>query len=168
MRRRRLAIVLGTAAGVLALSVALAPGLLARLALASRLSQALGTPVRVGWASWNPFSGRWTIRSVRVAADTGRPGLSARRITVRVYLTDVVWRRLRVRDLAPEGARVRLRASGPGWELPRPAPRQDGTPSRRSPVALDSGQARKTTLRLEPRGGRASLLRLRRFDVGGP
>ena len=139
MRRRRLAIVLRTAAGVLALSVALAPGLLARLVLASRLSQALGTPVRVGWASWNPFSGRWTVRSVRVAADTGRPALSARRITVRVYLTDVVRRRLRVRELALEGARVRLHASGPGWELPlpaRPAPRRVGRPSHSTPARL--------------------------------
>src|SRR3989442_9425119 len=125
--------VLGTAAAVLALSVALAPGLVARLVLASRLSQALGTPVRLGWASWNPFSGRWTIRSVRVAADTGRPGLSARRITVRAYLTDAVRRRLRVRDLALEAARVRLRAPAPGGELPRPPPRQDATPPRRSP-----------------------------------
>ena len=170
MWRRRLAIVLGTAAGVIALSVALVPGLLARRLLAPRLSQALGTRIRVGWASWNPFSGTWTVRSVRVAADRGRPALSASRIAARVYLTDVLRRRLHVRDLCVDGARFRLRASGAGWELPlpaRPGSPADGASAPRSPVVLDSGRARKTTLRLEPRGGRTSLLRLRRFEVGG-
>jgi len=170
VRRRRPAIVLGTAAGVLALTVALAPGLLARRLLAPRLSQAVGSRVRVGWASWNPFSGTWSVRSLRVAADTGRPALSARRLTVRIYLTDVLRRRLRIRNLALDRARIRLRASDGSWGLPlraAPAPRAAGAPSAPPPFTLDAGHARRATLRLEPRGGGASLVRIRRLDFQG-
>ncbi|TMA45714.1 MAG: hypothetical protein E6J83_07450, partial [Deltaproteobacteria bacterium] len=46
-------------------------------------------------------------------------------------------------------------------------PRALGAPSAPPAVILDAGHARKATLRLEPCGGRASLIRLRRLDVGG-
>jgi len=46
-------------------------------------------------------------------------------------------------------------------------PRALSAPSAPPAVILDAGHARKVTLRLEPCGGRASLIRLRRLDVGG-
>ena len=107
---------------------------------------------------------------MRVAADTGRPALSARRLTVRIYLTDVLRRRLRIRNLALDRARIRLRASDGSWGLPlraAPAPRAAGAPSAPPPFTLDAGHARRATLRLEPRGGGASLVRIRRLDFQG-
>ena len=168
MRRRRLAVVVGAAGGVVVFAVALVPGLTATRFVAPRLSQAVGAPVRIGWAWWNPLSGTWTVRGVRVAATAGRPALSAQRIAARVYLFDVLRRRLRVRDVALEGARVRLRGADGRWELPLAEHAASTSPSTEPwPVTVDAGHARRTTLRFEPRHGRASLLRLRRLELAG-
>src|SRR5262249_26914567 len=57
---------------------------------------------------------------VRVAAGPGPAALPARRARARLGLADILRGRWHVRSLAVEGARLRLRATPAGWEMPLP------------------------------------------------
>src|SRR5207253_1887126 len=118
--RRRIALALAIAAAVLLVSVVVGPGLVARR-VATRVSRSLGTPLHVGWLRWNPFAGRWTLDHLHIAADRGPAALSARRVSARIHLWDALRGTYRVRALVLDGARLRLRATPAGWQLPLPA-----------------------------------------------
>ncbi|HJQ83230.1 MAG TPA: DUF748 domain-containing protein, partial [Candidatus Binatia bacterium] len=165
MRRRRIAIGVAVVAAALAVLVLIVPGLLARVA-AGRLSASLGTTVHVGWLAWNPFSGSWWLSGLRVAADRGPPALAARRVHARVSLWDVARGRNRVRLLTVDGARLRLRATPAGWELPLP-PHDGGSASTAPTVAVDWAGAPRARIRLESAAGVRSLLRLRQLELTG-
>src|SRR5689334_5249218 len=107
-------------ATLVALGVGLAPGLLSGV-LAERLGRTIGTDVRLGWITWNPFRGRWTVRSVRVAADRGPAAFAARRVALQFRVWDLIRGRHRLASTAIDRARVRLRATEDGWALPLPA-----------------------------------------------
>ena len=130
MRRRRIALALAIAAAVLLVSVVVGPGLVARR-LATQVSRSLGTPLHVGWLRWNPFAGRWTLDRLRIAADRGPAALTARRVSARIHLWDALRGTYRVRALVLDGARLRLRATPAGWQLPLPAgpPEAAGAPA---------------------------------------
>src|SRR5207247_1480648 len=110
--------------------VVVGPGLVARR-VATRVSRSLGTPLHVGWLRWNPFAGRWTLDRLRIAADRGPAALTARRVSARIHLWDALRGTYRVRALVLDGARLRLRATPAGWQLPLPAgpPEAAGAPA---------------------------------------
>jgi len=166
VRRRRIALAL--AAAVLLVSVVVGPGLVARR-VATRVSRSLGTPLHVGWLRWNPFAGRWTLDRLRIAADRGPAALTARRISTRIHLWDALRGTYRVRALVLDGARLRLRATPAGWQLPLPAgpPEAAGAPAAAPSVRLDWAAAPHARVRLEPRAGVRSSLRLRQLELTG-
>ena len=145
-------------------SVVVGPGLVARR-VATRVSRSLGTPLHVGWLRWNPFAGRWTLDRLRIAADRGPAALTARRVSARIHLWDVLRGTYRVRALVLDGARLRLRATPAGWQLPLPAgpPEAAGAPA--PSIRLDWGAAPRARVRLEPRAGVRTSLRLRQLEV---
>ncbi len=166
MRRRRIALALAIAAAVLLVSVVVGPGLVARR-VATRVSRSLGTPLHVGWLRWNPFAGRWTLDRLRIAADRGPAALTARRVSARIHLWDALRGTYRVRALVLDGARLRLRATPAGWQLPLPVgpPEAAGAPAAAPSVRLDWGAAPRARVRLEPRAGVRTSLRLRQLEV---
>jgi hypothetical protein len=166
VRGRRIVIGFAVIATVLALFGAVAPRWLADVA-ARRLARSLGTDVRLGWIGWNPFSGWWTVRSIRVAADSGPALFSARRVALRVRVWDAVRGRYRVASAEIEGARLRLRATEDGWSLPLPPRdgRETATAEPSPGFELDGIEAPGAVVRLEPLHGRRSLLHLRRLNV---
>ena len=168
MRRRRIALALASAAAVLLVAVAVGPGLVARR-VTTQVSRSLGTPLHVGWLRWNPFAGRWTLDRLRIAADRGPAALTARRVSARIHLWDVLRGTYRVRALVLDGARLRLRATPAGWQLPLPAgpPEAAGTPAAAPSVRLDWAAAPHARVRLEPRAGVRSSLRLRQLELTG-
>ncbi|HUE29933.1 MAG TPA: DUF748 domain-containing protein [Verrucomicrobiae bacterium] len=168
MRRRRLALALAIAAAVLLVSVVLGPGLVARR-VATQVSRSLGAPVHVGWLRWNPFTGCWTLDRLRIAADRGPAALAARRVSARIHLWDTLRGSCRVRTLVLDGARLRLRATPAGWQLPLPAgpPEAAGAPAAAPSVRLDWAAAPRARVRLEPRAGVRSSLRLRQLELTG-
>jgi len=164
--RRRIALGLALAGALVALSITVLPGLAARR-IATEISESLATPVRVGRLGWNPFTGEWNLSDLRIAADRGPAALLARRVTAEIHLGDLLHGVYRVRDLALDGARVRLRATPGGWQLPLPSgPAQEaGAPT--PAVRLDWGVAPRAQVRLEPRTGVRSSLRLRQLELTG-
>lgn len=168
MRRRRIALGCAIAGVFLVLVAALAPGLAARR-VAQRLSATLGTPIDVGWLSWNPLTGSWILRGFRIAADRGPAALVSRRITASLRLWDLVRGRYRVRSLVVDGARLRLRATADGWSLPLPAQPAEGGGSASAwpPLELDWAAAPRAVVRLEPRANVRSQLRMRRLELSG-
>ena len=168
MWRRRIVRRFAVVAAALAVVVALAPGLIAGMA-AGRISRSVGTDVRLGWLSWNPFTGRWTVRGLRVAADRGPAAFAARRLTARVSLWDVIHGRYRVESIELDRARVRLRATADGWTLP--LPRRDATEphdgSAASNFSLEALDAPRAVIRLEPHKAKSFLVRLRQLHVAG-
>ena len=166
MRRRRIAI--GLALGALVVAIAVGPALVAR-GVATRASALLGTRVRVGWLAWNPLTGRWTLHGLRMAAERGPAALAARRVRARLHLWDLLRGDHRVRLLELDGARLRLRATPGGWQLPLPAgPEQAAGGAVVVPsVQLDWCAAPRARIRLEPRAGLRSSLRLRRLELAG-
>ena len=165
---RRIALALAVAAAVLLLAVGVGPGLVAR-SVAARASRALGTAVHVGWLTWNPLSGRWTLLGLHIAADRGPAAFASRRITGRIHLWDAIRGVRRVRTLELEGARVRLRATPAGWELPLPPgpPEDSGAAPDMPSVRVDWGAAPRARVRLETRAGGRSSLRLRQLELTG-
>src|SRR5690349_7505263 len=162
---KAVALALALAAGVLALMAATVPTLVARRA-AVQLGGALRTSVRVGSLAWNPFTGTWTLDGVRVAAERGPAAFSARRVRATVWLFDLVRGRRRVRSLALEGARLRLRATSAGWELPLPASdaiADTGLPA----IDVDWAGAPRARIRLEAPPQVRSSLRLRQLELMG-
>ena len=135
MRRRRIALALAIAAAVLLVAVVAGPGLVARR-VAARASRSLGTSVHVGWLRWNPLSTRWTLDRLRIAADRGPAALVARRVSARIHLWEVLRGSYRVRALVLDGARLRLRATAAGWQLPLPAGPPEAYPAGPYPPAL--------------------------------
>jgi len=168
VRRRRIALALAIAAAVLLVAVVAGPGLVARR-VAARASRSLGTSVHVGWLRWNPLSTRWTLDHLRIAADRGPAALVARRVSARIHLWDVLRGSYRVRALVLDGARLRLRATAAGWQLPLPAgpPEAAGVPVAVPSLRLDWGAAPRARVRLEPRAGVRSSLRLRQLELTG-
>src|SRR6266446_834156 len=149
-------------------SVVVGPGLVARR-VATRVSRSLGTPLHVGWLRWNPFAGRWTLDRLRIAADHGPAALTARRVSARIHLWDAFRGTYRVRALVLDGARLRLRATPAGWQLPLPAgpPEEAGAPAAAPSVRLDWAAVPQARVRLEPRAGVRSSLRLRQLELTG-
>src|SRR5205823_5878930 len=137
--------------------------------VATRVSRSLGTPVHVGWLRWNPFAGRWTLDRLRIAADHGPAALAVRRVSARIHLWDALRGTYRVRALVLDGARLRLRATPAGWQLPLPAgpPAAAGAPAAAPSVQLDWAAAPRARVRLEPRAGVRSSLRLRQLELSG-
>src|SRR5439155_13711467 len=166
--RVRIALALAIAAAVLLVAAVAGPGLVARR-VAARTSRSLGTSVHVGWLRWNPLSARWTLDRLRIAADQGPAAFVARRVSARIHLWDVLWGRYRVRALVLDGARLRLRATAAGWQLPLPAGPTEaaGVPAALPSVRLDWGAAPRARVRLEPRAGVRSSLRLRQLELTG-
>jgi len=166
VRRRRIAI--GLALGALVVAIEVGPGLVARR-VAGRASAMLGTRVRVGWLAWNPLTGHWTLRGLRIAAERGPAALVARRVRARVHLWDLLRGEHRVRLLELDGARLRLRATPGGWQLPLPAwPEQAAGGAMVVPsVQVDWCAVPRARIRLEPRAGLRSSLRLRRLELAG-
>ena len=167
MRPRRIGIGFAVAAALLALLVALAPGLLTQFA-AAQISRALGVDVHLGWLSWNPFVGRWTVSQVRVAADRGPPAFAARRIAARLRVLDVIRGNYRVESMELDGARVRVRRTPDGLALPLPrraaGETESGTPSPN--ISFDAVEAPRAVIRLEPLHGKPSRIHLRQLHVG--
>jgi hypothetical protein len=140
VRGRRIAIAF--AAVVLVVALYFVGTHLVAATLARQLSARFGTAVRTGRLVWNPLGGRWTLHGLRVRGTAWRtppssPGGSMRRSISGTCLNG----RYRVRTLTLAGARLRLRATESGWELPvgpcrrpnrRPAPRSRsiGSPRR--------------------------------------
>src|SRR5207248_4279493 len=137
--------------------------------VATRVSRSLGTPLHVGWLRWNPFAGRWTLDRLRIAADHGPAALAVRRVSARIHLWDALRGTYRVRALVLDGARLRLRATPAGWQLPLPAgpPAAAGAPAAAPRVQLDWAAAPRARVRLEPRAGGRSSLRPRPLGVRG-
>src|SRR5262245_49479742 len=115
------------------------------------MATALRTPVRVGWLWWNPLRGTWVLDRVRIAADRGPAAISARRARARIHLWDALRGEYRIRTLTLEGARVRLRATAGGWELPLPASDAAAGESTLPAVACDWLGAPRAHVRLESR-----------------
>src|SRR5438093_6353760 len=135
--------------------------------VATRVSRSLGTPLHVGWLRWNPFAGRWTLDRLRIAADRGPAALVARRVTARIHLWDALRGTYRVRALVLDGARLRLRATPAGWQLPLPAGPPEEAGAAAPSVRLDWAAAPHVRVRLEPRAGVRSSLRLRQLELTG-
>jgi hypothetical protein len=150
---------------VLGLLVAVGPALVAREAV-RRASVRTGSAIRVGWVAWNPLTGRWTLQRLRVAADRGPAAIHVARMAARVYLSDLIAGRYRIRALDVEGARVRVRSGPEGWVLPVRGATADPGPQL-PPVSLDRGQVRRSTLRFEAGAAGTAKLRLRRLEVTG-
>lgn len=165
MRRRRIAIAF--AAVLLAAAAYVVAMRFVRSTAARALSDALGTSVRVGAVTWNPLAGRWTIRGVRVAAERGAPAFAARRIEAEIHVWDAVRGRYRVRALTLAAARIRLRATPNGWELPFAAPPATASTSGTVPVTLDWIAAPRAVVRLERRGAARTMLRMRVLEASG-
>src|SRR5215470_19252831 len=122
----------------------------------AQLTAALRTPVRVGWLAWNPFTGTWTLDGLRIAAEHGPAALSARRVRARLWLTDILRGRWHVRSLAVDGARLRLRATPGGWEMPLPAGPAD-QPAVMPTLDIDWAGAPRARVRLDAGPGVRSL-----------
>src|SRR2546426_7349545 len=135
--------------------------------VATRVSRSLGTPLHVGWLRWNPFAGRWTLDRLRIAADRGPAALTARRVSARIHLWDAFRGTYRVRALVLDGARLRLRATPAGWQLPLPAGPPEAAAAPAPSVRLDWGAAPHARVRLEPRAGGRSSLRPPPLAVAG-
>ena len=163
VRRRRVAIASGLVAAALLGGLALGPGILARTA-ERRIAASLGTPVHLGWVWWNPLSGRWRLDGIRIAAERGPAAFVARRAEAQVHLWEVLRGNPRVRMLRLEGARLRLRATPRGWELPLP-PAADTSPTTMPHLNLDWIGAPRAVVRLEPRAGVRSVLRMRQLEL---
>src|SRR5690242_1433763 len=156
---------LALAAGLVALAAATVPTIVARRA-AARLGISLQTGVRLGSLAWNPFTGTWTLDGLRVAAERGPAALSARRVRATVWVIDLLRGRRRVRSLTLEGARVRLRATPAGWELPLPAS-DTGADTGLPAIDIDWAGAPRARIRLEAAPQVRSSLRLRQLELTG-
>src|SRR5579862_3853202 len=156
---------LALAAGLLAVVAATVPTIVARRAAAS-LGSALRTSVRVGSLAWNPFTGTWTLDGLRVAAEHGPAAFSARRVRATVWVIDLLRGRRRVRALTLAGARLRLRATPGGWELPLPASDASGDAGLPA-VDVDWAGAPRARIRLEAAPEGRSSLRLRQLELTG-
>jgi uncharacterized protein DUF748 len=165
VRRRRIAIAF--AAVLLVGAAYLVAMRIVGATIARALSEAAGTSARVGAVTWNPLAGRWTIRGVRVAAERGAPAFAARRIDAEIHVWDALRGRYRVRALTLATARLRLRATENGWELPFATPPGTSSTSAGVPVTLDWIAAPRAVVRLERRGGARTLLRMRVLELSG-
>jgi len=165
VRRRRIAIAF--AAVLLVGAAYLVAMRIVAATVARALSDAAGTAARVGTVTWNPFAGRWTIRGVRVAAERGAPAFAARRIDAEIHVWDALRGRYRVRALTLAAARVRLRATENGWELPLAAAPATNSPAPSVPVTFDWVAAPRAMVRLERRGAARTNLRMRVLELSG-
>src|SRR5438128_5687956 len=118
------------------------------------------------------------LEPVRRALDARSPphrggpraaALTARRVSARIHLWDALRGTYRVRALVLDGARLRLRATPAGWQLPLPVgpPEAAGAPAAAPSVRLDWGAAPRARVRLEPRAGVRTSLRLRQLELTG-
>src|SRR5207245_7371616 len=114
---------------------------------------------------------RSSLDRLRIAAARGPAALTARLVSARIHLWDALRGTYRVRALVLDGARLRLRATPAGWQLPLPVgpPEAAGAPAAAPSVRLDWAAAPHARVRLEPRAGVRSSLRLRQLELsGGP
>ncbi len=97
------------AGSVILLPTALAPF------LSARLSAALGVPIRVGWATWNPFASRIVLHRLTLALAPGAaPVVTARTIIADVALRPLLDGRLSFPRLTVRDPWIALRRTADG------------------------------------------------------
>jgi hypothetical protein len=164
VRHRRFAIALSVVVAALVLWLAFPPT--AAHVVADRLGNAIGADVRISSIGWHPLRARWIVSNLRIAAERGAPALIARRIEAEVRLWDLLNGRYRVRAAVANGARIRLRATPSGWQLPLPSRSAEPSAATVLPVLqVDWASAPRAVILLEPAPDLRSMVRARQLEA---